>query len=82
MRDQPPHRIWHVIQFYTVGELVRDAIADEQPDYIPYADKKGLYHGEWKRYRSLIKSYWLPYLDGRVAMETAIENIAAALSGQ
>ncbi|WP_226649224.1 hypothetical protein [Microbulbifer variabilis] len=73
--------IWHPIQFYTVGQVVKSEISEDVKNYIPYAEMKGLYVGSWD-YKSLLDQYWMPYLDGEVSMEQAIRNIALALSEQ
>jgi len=73
--------IWHPIQFYTVGEVVRRAISKEEPKFIAYAKENGLYTGRWD-YKVILDRYWMPYLDGLVSMEQAIENIAKELSGK
>ncbi|WP_445358951.1 hypothetical protein [Microbulbifer sp. ANSA005] len=71
--------IWHPIQFYTVGEIVKKVISEDDSEYVPYAEIRGLYSGHWD-YKVLLDKYWKPYLDGKVSMEVAISNIAVALS--
>ncbi|WP_444922513.1 hypothetical protein ACJJID_09485 [Microbulbifer sp. CnH-101-G] len=73
--------IWHPIQFYTVGQVIKSEISEDVKNYIPYAEMKGLYVGSWD-YQSILDQYWMPYLDGEVSMEQAIRNIALALSEQ
>lgn len=72
-------KIWHPIHFYTVGEVVKRAISKEEPKFIAYAKANGLYVGHWD-YKVILDRYWMPYLDGLVSMEQAIENIAKELS--
>ena len=67
--------IWHPLQFYTVGEVVKEAITAQAPNYMPYANYNGLYNGSWD-YESIITKHWKPYLEGKVTMEIAINNIA------
>ncbi|AWF82662.1 hypothetical protein BTJ40_18625 [Microbulbifer sp. A4B17] len=71
--------IWHPIQFYTVGEVVKKVISKDVSEYVPYAEVRGLYTGRWD-YKMVLDQNWKPYLDGEVSMETAVENIASALS--
>lgn len=88
-RDKPiPRDFWHALLFYTTGEIVRRDIeygsmtfTDEQrngaSEYLPYAARFGLYSGPWEHFRALLDLYWLPYLDGRVSFDTAMNRIAA-----
>jgi len=73
--------IWHPIQFYTVGEVVKQVISEKEPNYIPYANYNGLYQGSWE-YENIISKYWKPYIEGSVSMEVAINNIAKQLLTQ
>jgi hypothetical protein len=70
--------IWHPIQFYTVGEVVKETISKEVPNYMSYANFNGLYKGSWQ-YENIITKYWKPYIEGNVTMEIAINNIAKQL---
>jgi len=70
--------IWHPIQFYTVGEVVKETISGKVPNYMPYANYNGLYKGSWK-YENIITKCWKPYIEGNVTMEVAINNIAKQL---
>jgi len=88
-RDKPiPRDFWHALLFYTTGEVVRRDIeygsmtfTNEQKngasEYLPYAARYGLYSGSWEHFRALLDLYWLPYLDGRVSFETAMNRMAA-----
>ncbi|NOU50410.1 hypothetical protein HG263_07625 [Pseudoalteromonas sp. JBTF-M23] len=70
--------IWHPILFYTVGEVTRQAIIAEHPDYLPYANKKSLYKGRWDYFPEL-EQHWLPYINGQVSFEQALDNLAKAV---
>ncbi len=88
-RDKPiPRDFWHALLFYTTGEIVRRDIeygsmtfTSEQKngasEYLPYAARYGLYSGSWEHFRALLDLYWLPYLDGRLSFETAMNRMAA-----
>ncbi|MBD1581931.1 hypothetical protein HC733_06510 [Pseudoalteromonas sp. S16_S37] len=71
-------RIWHPILFYTVGEVTRQAIVKENPDYRPYANEKHLYQGRWD-YLAELERYWLPYINGQVSFGEALDNLAKAI---
>lgn len=74
-------RIWHPILFFTVGEVVKMEIADENPDFRPYADLNTLYKGSWA-YRPLLEQYWMPYMQGKVSLHQAIDDMASALQAK
>ena len=90
-RDKPiPRDFWHVLLFYTTGEIVRRdveygtmTLSDEKgiapSAYLPYAARFGLYSGSWEHFRGVLDLYWLPYLDGRVSFDTAMARLAAEL---
>jgi hypothetical protein len=63
--------LWHAIQFYLTGEVVREALASRNIDYQPvvYAS---LFAGVWRAYRKPIEEAWEPYLQGRYSMDDAI----------
>lgn len=61
----------HAILFYTVADTMRALI----PDHIPYPDHYGVWNRGLSHYRDLLKSYWQPYLDGKVTMEEAIDHL-------
>ncbi len=70
-----PDDLWHVVLFYTTGEVVR-GILDEghAPAYTPM-----LYEifdrGSWGDYRRPLEKAWLPYVEGKATLP----NAAAAL---
>ena len=70
--------IWHPILFYTVGEVVKKAISTNNINYITYADRNALYTGSWD-YKKILIEHWQPYIEGKVTMATAVENIANEL---
>jgi hypothetical protein len=89
-RDKPiPRDLWHVLLFYTTGEMVRREVDDGtmaatfqqingSSNYLPYAARFGLYSGSWERFRELLDLYWRPYLDGKVSFERAMAQLASA----
>jgi len=81
--------LWHAVQFYTVGEMVKDVLKRKGSlDYQTYADKNGVYtRGDWSIYHAAIDAEWRPYLHGEVTMQQAIRRIvnklpAASSSGE
>jgi hypothetical protein len=73
-KEAPPD-LWHVLLFFTAGEVLRSL----RGDYQTYAELFGLYRGDWERYRRVMAACWRPFLDGKVGREDALEAIAGAL---
>lgn len=72
--------LWHAVQFYTVGEVVRRYLASQQITYTPYADKTGVWkRGRWPVYRDAIVKAWQPYLDGKSDMNSAVVSLVNTL---
>ena len=69
--------LWHAVQFYTVGAMVKEALAaDGAPDYVPYAYGFGLYElGDWPKFRPAIERDWQPYLNGKSSFDEAVSNL-------
>jgi len=73
-----PKDLVHIFIFYTAGELTRRALAaDGVMDYIPYADKKGLYRQDWAPWHESIQVYWKRHLEGSVPLDDAVTEIFA-----
>jgi hypothetical protein len=89
-RDKPiPRDLWHVLVFYTTGELLRRDLAlgtvapaspagTDPSGYQAYAERFGLYSGGWEQFRALLDTFWKPYLENRISFDSAIARIAAA----
>jgi hypothetical protein len=76
---EPPASLWHPLLFFTVGEIVGRHLAKYGIEgYMPYADRHGLYTGEWREPHRLLSLYWPAYLDGQTTLDAALEKIAAA----
>ena len=69
--------LWHAVQFYTVGLVVKRALAERgTPGYVPYADRFGLYErGDWPKFRPALERDWQPYLDGKSTFDEAVANL-------
>lgn len=93
-REKPiPRDLWHALIFYTTGEMIKpimnsglanseDAEAGgsgSEGEYIPYAQREGLYQRNWQDYYRLLTRFWQPYLDGRASFDDAIAHMVSAL---
>ena len=76
-RPVPP-RLWHALIFFTTGELVSRRLP---PGYLPYARKNGLFERspEMAAYEKAMVKEWMPYLDGKVGLDAALERLVGAL---
>lgn len=69
--------LWHVVQFYTVGELIKDELRKKNIDYTPYALKYGVFRrGQWPKYLIVVEKDWKPYLDGKQTFDQAVNSLA------
>jgi hypothetical protein len=73
---EAPRALEHVIIFYTAGELVRRRLG---AGYVPYAEKNGVYRRGWSNLEAAVRAHWQPWLDGKVDISTAIEQLARSL---
>lgn len=89
-RDIPiPRDLWHALLFYTTGELVKRAFANQAAShtpaspaaqsYMPYAYRNGLYQRGWQDYERVLQAYWQPYLDGKTDFDHALGALVAGL---
>ena len=69
--------LWHAVQFYLTGEVVRAALARRNVAFTPAS--AGLFERAWPQYRQPIAEAWDPYLEGRRTMDEAIAATVAAL---
>lgn len=70
-----PADLWHVVLFYTVGELTRRELAEHGISYVPYLYSQGLLARSWPAHQAPLEQYWGSYLSG----ETSLQDAAAAL---
>ena len=74
-----PYDVTHALIFFTAGEMARRVL----PDYQPYAYRLGIWtRGSFATYLPVIQRFWLPYLDGRLSFDSAINNIVERLTQQ
>jgi hypothetical protein len=71
--------LWHVVQFYVTGQVVRDVLQARGIDYSPYMYSSGLFDRAWSRYRAAVEQNWRPYVDGTVTMQEAIAGTVKPL---
>jgi hypothetical protein len=64
--------LWHVVQFYIAGAVVRDILRTRGIDYTPYLYSTGLFDRAWPQYRQSVETNWQPYVDGKVTLDDAI----------
>jgi hypothetical protein len=93
-REKPiPRDLWHALIFYTTGEVIKPIMntgrvngddaetggSTSEAEYIPYAQREGLYQRNWQDYYRLLTRFWQPYLDGRASFDDAIAHMVSAL---
>lgn len=71
--------LWHVAQFYVVGEILRRELAADGIAFSPYMYATGLFDRAWKRFRPAIETHLATYLDGKVSLQSALRSIVAAM---
>jgi hypothetical protein len=74
--------LWHVVQFYITGQVVRDVLAAKGIDYEPYLYSTGLFDRAWGRYRLAVERHWRPYVDGKVTLDEAVAGTVAQVLGR
>jgi hypothetical protein len=75
-----PRDLWHVVLFYTTGQVVRAALeAGGEPGYVPYVDAHDLWAGRWGRFREAVEATWPAYLAGKRSLEAAAVDLLRAL---
>ncbi|MEE8522716.1 MAG: hypothetical protein V3T72_02195 [Thermoanaerobaculia bacterium] len=77
-----PRDLWHVVLFYTTGQVVRQALeAAGHPGYTPYLfafDRFG--RGDWGRARDALEETWPAYMAGERTLEEAAAHLLQSLS--
>lgn len=64
--------LWHVVQFYITGAVVREVLKARGIEYTPLVYSAGLFDRAWGRYRTPVETNWQPYVDGKVTLDEAI----------
>jgi hypothetical protein len=72
--------LWHAVQFYTLGELMKDELRKQNIDYTPYPLKYGVYRsGRWTKYLIALEKDWKPYLEGKQTFDQAVNSLVRDL---
>ena len=71
--------LWHVVLFYTTGEVVRQTLETRGVQYTPYLYATGLFDRAWPRFRQAVEREWRPYVDGKTTMDDAVKRLVGAL---
>jgi hypothetical protein len=73
-----PPDLWHLVLFFTTGEVVREVLAKEKIDYTPMLE--GLFaKGSWTDDRQALVDAWRPYVEGKRPLRDAAAALVAAL---
>lgn len=73
-----PPEFWHAMLFYTTGSAVKARLAERGTEYEQYLYTEGLIERAWPAYRGPLERLWQPYVDGRVPMAEALQQLVAA----
>jgi hypothetical protein len=68
--EEPPS-LWHALLFYASGR----AVAERIPGHEMYADREGIWKGEWAKYRPALAGAWQGYMDGRGTFEDSLATL-------
>ena len=69
----PPGDLYHVIVFYTAGELARRVLGRVgDAHYMPYAYRYDVYTRGWQPLRDAVVREWQPHLDGERTFDEAV----------
>jgi hypothetical protein len=73
-----PPTLWHALLFFGTGEVVRRTLGDT---YVPYGDRQGLWQRsrDWAALRPVLGRVWPQYLDGKITLSAAVDEIVATL---
>jgi hypothetical protein len=69
--------LWHVAQFFVVGEVLKRTLAADAIAFSPYMYSTGLFDRAWSRFRLPIETQLNAYLDGKQSLQAALKAIAS-----
>jgi hypothetical protein len=75
LAGRDPGQLWHVVQFFVVGEVVRRTLAARGLSFQAYLYATGLFDRSWARWRKPVEQHLRAYLDGTVPLDRALELI-------
>ena len=71
--------LWHVVLFYTAGEVTRQELANDGVSYKPYLYATGLFDRAWPRFRAPVEQHVQGYIDGKTTLDQMAVGLAAAI---
>jgi hypothetical protein len=71
--------LWHVVQFYVTGAVVRDVLKARGVGYVPYMYATGLLDRAWSQYRKPVEHSWKPYVAGKTSLDEAVAATVASV---
>lgn len=74
-----PRALWHVVLFYTAGELTKQALARRKVAYEPYLYKTGLFDRAWPMYRAGIEAVLPGFVSGKESREEMAHALLAKI---
>lgn len=71
-----PRGFSHSIIFFTAGEAVRSVAGHAgQADYVPYAEKFGVWQRGMDQFKEPLEKIWKPYLKGKGTRDEALAEL-------
>ena len=71
-----PRGFSHSIIFFTAGEAVRSVAARAGvPDYVPYAEKFGVWQRGMDQFKQPLEKVWKPYLNGKGTRDETLAEL-------
>jgi hypothetical protein len=77
---QVPNDLWHVVLFYIVGEVTRQALSAHGVTYEAYLYRTGLFNRAWPRLKKPIETVLPAYIDGTLSLDETAKRLVAALN--
>jgi hypothetical protein len=74
-----PRVLWHVVLFFTAGELTKQVLARRDVAYEPYLYKTGLFDRAWPTYRPAIETVLPDFVAGKKTREDMAHALVRAL---
>ncbi len=74
----PRRDLWHAMLFYTTGEIVAEAAANDAPTQVPYATSQKLWE-VWPGYPQIFEKQWKPWMKGEGGFEESVQRVVDAV---
>jgi hypothetical protein len=75
----PRRDLWHSMLFYTTGEIVAEAVAQDTPSHIPYATSQDLWERSWPGYPQIFETEWKPWMRGERRFDESVRKVVDAV---